>query len=152
MPEVTESNHDTNIDTVPAVTESNRVTKKGTYTPCRLFLTVNMQYPIADACANMNKLQCTHCRSWGYCRTRRVSPVIPWRTGGYNTDKESNNDAHKPVEFRCIDYLITPFSCPGYLITNVIKIITHLKIKWSLYMTWRRAREWRNRSTILTYI
>jgi hypothetical protein len=64
-----------------------------------------------------------------------------------NTDKESNNDVHKPVlEFRCIDCLITPFSCPGYLVTNVIKIITYLKVKW------RRAWEWRYRSTILIYI
>ena len=46
-----------------------------------------------------------------------------------NTDKESNNDAHKQLlEFRCIGYLITPFNCPGYLVTNVIKIITHLKV------------------------
>jgi hypothetical protein len=63
VPAVTESNHDIKIGTVPAVTESNHDSKKRTYKPCWLFLTVNMQYPIADACANMNKLQCTHCGS-----------------------------------------------------------------------------------------
>jgi hypothetical protein len=63
VPAVTESNHDIKIGTEPAVTESNHDVKKRTDKPSWLFLTVNMQYPIADACANMNKLQCTHCGS-----------------------------------------------------------------------------------------
>ena len=67
---------------MPEVIESNHDTKKRTDKPCWLFLTVNMQYPIADACVNMNTLQCTHCSSCGHCTTRWVNPMVPQRTGG----------------------------------------------------------------------
>jgi hypothetical protein len=90
-----------------------------------------MQYPIADACANMNKLECTHYGSSGHSGTRRVSPAVPRRTGGNKTQiKKRTKGADKPVQpFRYFGHLMILVSFPGYLLTNVMKIITHLKVK-----------------------